>query len=72
MRPKATQSQDQCNSEAESVCLIAYMYGGKGVCMVAKPLFHQQLERSPCGLFEGLPRSHSEKENNEEMWPSPG
>lgn len=39
--------------------------------MVAKPLFHQQLEGSQCRLFEGLPQSHSEKEDKE-MWPSPG
>ena len=71
MSPEATQSQEPYSREAESVCLTAYMYG-KGICMAAKPLFHQQLERSPCRLFEGLPQSHSERNDKEEMWPSLG
>lgn len=34
--------------------------------MTAKPLFHQQLESSPCTLFQDLPQSHREREDKGE------
>lgn len=66
MSPEAKQRSQEQWKRLSLICLVAYRCGGKVVPMTAKPLFHQQLERSPCRLFKGLPQSHREREDSGE------